>query len=186
MPRINNRSSADTEWLKERAREYAIGGLSKSAILDVLNETGQVGDAPIQPRRLREWLLEKMTEGATRDIMHNVSFNDVLYLRGRAFRATADTEINRSNIMERAYWWGLYISALHIILRSALSLEASGELAPQFIVDNIDEWYADLRKLRQLTPRLQVPPEEVDAVEKELSEFEKHYGRDIKLPKETL
>ena len=64
--------------------------------------------------------------------------------------------------------------------------EAGTELAPQFIIDNIDEWYADLRKLRQLTPRLQVPPEEVDAIEKELSEFEQHYGRDLKLPKEVL
>ncbi len=64
--------------------------------------------------------------------------------------------------------------------------EASTELAPQFIIDNIDEWYADLRKLRQLTPRLQVPPEEVDAIEKELSEFEQHYGVHLKLPKEVL
>ena len=64
--------------------------------------------------------------------------------------------------------------------------EASTELAPQFIIYNIDEWYADLRKLRQLTPRLQVPPEEVDKVEAELAAFEKRYGRDIKLPKEVL
>ena len=64
--------------------------------------------------------------------------------------------------------------------------EAGTELAPQFIIDNIDEWYADLRKLRQLTPRLQVPPEEVDAIEKELSEFEQHYGVNLKLPKEVL
>ena len=64
--------------------------------------------------------------------------------------------------------------------------EASTDLPPQFIVDNLDEWYADLRKLRQLTPRLQVPPEEVDKVEAELAAFEKHYGRDIKLPKEVL
>ena len=64
--------------------------------------------------------------------------------------------------------------------------EASTQLAPQFIVNNLNEWYADLRKLRQLTPRLEVPPEEVDKVEAELAEFERHYGRDIKLPKEVL
>jgi len=64
--------------------------------------------------------------------------------------------------------------------------EASTDLPPQFIVDNLNEWYADLRKLRQLTPRLEVPPEEVDRVEAELDEFERHYGRDIKLPKEVL
>ena len=64
--------------------------------------------------------------------------------------------------------------------------EASTDLAPQFIVNNIDEWYADLRKLRNLTPRLEVPPEEVDKMEAELAAYEKHYGKDIKLPKETL
>ena len=64
--------------------------------------------------------------------------------------------------------------------------EASTKLAPQFIIDNLDEWYADLRSLRQLTPRLEVPPDEVDRVEAELAAFEKHYGRDIKLPKEVL
>jgi hypothetical protein len=64
--------------------------------------------------------------------------------------------------------------------------KASTKLAPQFIVDNLDQWYADLRSLRQLTPRLEVPPDEVDRVEAELAAFEKHYGRDIKLPKEVL
>ncbi len=64
--------------------------------------------------------------------------------------------------------------------------EASTDLAPQFIVNNIDEWYADLRKLRQLTPRLEVPVEEVDKVAAELDAFEEHYGRDIKRPKEVL
>ena len=64
--------------------------------------------------------------------------------------------------------------------------EASTDLAPQFIVDNLKEWYADLRKARHLTPRLEVPPEEVDKVEAELAAFEKKYGRDVKLPKEVL
>ncbi len=64
--------------------------------------------------------------------------------------------------------------------------EASTDLAPQFIVDNLNEWYADLRKPRQLTPKLEVDPEEVDKVEEELAAYEKHYGRDIKLPKEVL
>jgi hypothetical protein len=64
--------------------------------------------------------------------------------------------------------------------------DASTDLPPQFIVDNLDEWYANLRSLRQLTPRLEVPPDEVDRVEAELAAFEKHYGRDVKLPKEVL
>ncbi len=64
--------------------------------------------------------------------------------------------------------------------------EASTDLAPQFIVNNIDEWYADLRKLRQLKPKLQMDVEEVDKIEAELDAYEKHYGKDIKLPKEVL
>ena len=64
--------------------------------------------------------------------------------------------------------------------------EASTDLAPQFIVNNIDEWYADLRKLRQLKPKLQMDVEEVDKLEKDLAAYEKHYGKDIKLPKEVL
>ncbi len=64
--------------------------------------------------------------------------------------------------------------------------EARTPLAPQFIVSNLKQWYADLRAGRQLTPRLEVPPEEVDKTEAELDAYEKHYGRDIKLPKEVL
>ncbi len=64
--------------------------------------------------------------------------------------------------------------------------EASTNLPPQFIVNNIDEWYADLRKLRQLKPKLQMDVEEVDKMEAELDAYEKHYGKDIKLPKEVL
>ena len=64
--------------------------------------------------------------------------------------------------------------------------EASTPLAPQFIVDNLKEWYADLRSIRQMTPQLEMDPEEVDKMEDELDAFEKHYGRNIKLPKEVL
>ncbi len=64
--------------------------------------------------------------------------------------------------------------------------EARTPLAPQFIVNNLDEWYADLRKLRHLKPKLQMDVEEVDKMEAELDAFEEHYGRDIKRPKEVL
>ncbi len=64
--------------------------------------------------------------------------------------------------------------------------EASTDLAPQFIIHNLDEWYADLRKLRQLKPKLQMDVEEVDKTRAELDAYEKHYGKDIKLPKEVL
>lgn len=187
MSRVKNRSDADTDWLRARAREYAVNeGMSNASIREILSATDAAGDSPVTQKVLRAWLLEELIEGITREDMHNISFNDVKYLRGRAFKATADTEINRAFVVERAYWWGLYISALHIVLRSALAMDAATTLPPQFIVDNLKTWYADLRKLRQLTPRLEVPPEEVDRVEEELAEFERHYGRDIKLPKETL
>lgn len=186
MGKVKNRTHADTEWLKARAREYALGGLSKQAIRELLSATGQAGDSEIKPRTLRDWLLESLTGDATRDSMHNVSFSDVLYLRGRAFRATADTEINRAFIMERAYWWGLYISALHVVLRSALSADASTTLPPQFIVKNLNQWYADLRSIRQMTPKLEMEEADVQKLEDDLDAFEKHYGRDIRLPRETL
>lgn len=186
MGRIKNRTHTDVDWLKARSREYALGGLSNSSIKETLDATSAVGDKPISPRTLREWLLENLSKGETVAAMHNISFSDVLYLRGRAFKATADTELNRSFIMERAYWWGLYISALHIVLRSALGADTGSAMAPQFIVNNLNEWYADLRSLRQMKPKLEMDVEEVDKIEEELAAFEKHYGRDIKLPKETL
>ncbi len=64
--------------------------------------------------------------------------------------------------------------------------EASTPLAPQFIVDNLKQWYADLRAIRHLKPKLQMDVEEVDKMEAELDAYEKHYGKDIKLPKEVL
>ena len=64
--------------------------------------------------------------------------------------------------------------------------EASTDLAPQFFVDNLNEWYANLRSLRQMKPKLQMDAEEVKEMEDELDAYEKHYGRDIKLPKEVL
>ncbi len=64
--------------------------------------------------------------------------------------------------------------------------EEEAPLAPQFIVNNLKEWYADLRSIRQMTPKLQMDEEEVQAIADELDAFEAHYGRDVKLPKETL
>ena len=64
--------------------------------------------------------------------------------------------------------------------------EQEAPLAPQFIVSNLKQWYAELRSLRQLTPRLEVPPEEVDKMEADMDAFEEHYGRNIKRPKEVL
>lgn len=187
MGKVKGRSHADTEWLKERAREYAAGDLlSPQAILEKLNESPAAGESPVTIRCLRKWLMEKLTEGTSKEVLYNVSFSDVLYLRGRAYQATADAEINRAHIMERAYWWGLYISAFHIVLRAALAETAADALPPQFIVADLGQWYADLRKIRQLKPKLQVDEDEIEATMKDLDEFEQKYGRDLKLPKETL
>ena len=87
MGRVKNRSHDDTDWLKARAREYAVNqGLSPAAILERLNATTAIGDKLITPRALRDWLLEKLTAGETRETMHNTSFSDVMYLRGRRSR----------------------------------------------------------------------------------------------------
>ena len=64
--------------------------------------------------------------------------------------------------------------------------EASTPLAPQFIVDNLKQWYADLRSIRQMKPKLEMDADEVQKMEDELDAFEKRYGRNIKLPKEVL
>ncbi len=187
MGGVKNRSHADTDWLKARAREYAQDkGMSDASIREILSATPAAGDKPITQKVLHLWLMDSLIEGETRDSMHKRSLGDVVYLRGKAFRATADTEINRANIMERAYWWGLYVSALHIVLRSALALDAATTLPPQFIVNNLNQWYADLRSIRQMKPKLQMDEADVKMLEDDLEAFEKHYGRDIKLPKETL
>ena len=187
MGRVNNRSEADTDWLKARAREYhEVKGMSNAHIRSILSETDAAGDGDISQRNMRDWLAESMTEGQTREFMHNLSFTDVIYLRGRAYKATADCEINRSFIMERAYWWGLYISSMHLVLRSALGDVGTNKLPPQFIVENLNQWYADLRSIRQLKPKLQMDADEIEETLSDLDAFEKHYGRDLKLPKETL
>ena len=64
--------------------------------------------------------------------------------------------------------------------------EEEAPLAPQFIVDNLKQWYADLRSIRQMKPKLEMDAEEVQKMEDELDAFEKRYGRNIKLPKEVL
>ena len=181
MTQQKGRTALQLQHLKQIAWDFGKGGLSNEAILERLSSLDM---GPVSPRSLRRWLAEKF--GGLREEVMQAASEDVLYLRARAFRATADTEINRAFIMERAYWWGLYISVLHIVLREALKQGAADPMPPQFIVNNIDEWYADLRKLRQLKPKLQMDVEEVDKMEAELDAFEKHYGRDIKLPKETL
>ncbi len=64
--------------------------------------------------------------------------------------------------------------------------EASTDLPPQFIVDNLNQWYANLRSIRQMTPKLEMDEDEAQEIVDKLDAYEKHYGKDIKLPKEVL
>ena len=62
--------------------------------------------------------------------------------------------------------------------------EASTKLASQFIVDNLDEWYAKNRALRQEKPAMSY--EEADKRDPAMTEYEWKYGGDRKYPKEVL
>ena len=62
--------------------------------------------------------------------------------------------------------------------------EASTKLAPQFIVDNLDEWYKEIRDIRRGKPAMSY--EEAYKLDPEMTKYEWHYGRDIKYPKEVL
>ncbi len=104
-----------------------------------------------------------------------------LYRLEAAIKEVHEGRLNPSQATAMASLTGAMVKVI-----KAGEEEASTDLAPQFIVNNIDEWYADLRKLRHLKPKLEMDVEEVDKMEAELDAYEKHYGRDIKLPKEVL
>ena len=143
------RSQRDRHRLKERAWELANGGMSNAAIAETLD---------VSIRTAQRWQRQIVPTGKE-EVMDAALF-DIRDIRGRAYQATADAEIDPTKRSERNRWWNLYQPLLLIVLRSALE-EASGpSVAPQFIVDNLDEWYADLRKLRQLTPKLAEPEPE--------------------------
>ena len=64
--------------------------------------------------------------------------------------------------------------------------KADGDFSPriQFVSPDPDKFYADLRARRRLRPPLagDPPSEETDGVLAELDEFDREYGRNIKLP----
>ncbi len=184
MPRVLGRPQRQTDRLKEMARDLALGRFSNIGILEQLNETQWVGDSPVNETTLRRWLNEELAYN--REALISTSYDEVMYLRSRAHRATAMTDLNRAHSTERAYWWGLYVSCLHIILRQAVTAEAAGKLPPQFFVQNISEWYAEIRAIRQMTPPLALPEGELDSLADQMEKFAKDYGRNIKLPSETL
>lgn len=188
MGKIPGRSHLASAELRRLAIDFHKGGLDNKAILEHLNELDMVGDKPINTRLLKSWLAE--TVEVQKEELIRATYTDVMYLRRRAYLATSLTEINRYQyIVERAYWWGLYISALHIMLRQALAIDAAAELPPQFIMDNLEKFYADIRAVQQMTPPLdegEGTEETAEELKVRMKEFEDRYAKDLKLPKETL
>ncbi len=191
MGRIPKRAHRDTDSLKRLATELHKGGHSISGILEHLNELDLVGESPVSERSLRGWL--NAVPPAEKTELIAMTYSDVMSIRQRAFHAVAMCEISRYEyITERAYWMGLYISALHILLRQALAIEAAAELPPQFIMDDLEKWYSDIRAIQQMTPPLDLgggkdaTEETVEELNARLKEFENKYAVDLKLPKETL
>ena len=120
---------------------------------------------------------------------------DITLCHGQgSFAATEKSRTNLAFLAERNYWWSLYISALHIVLRTALApvAEPAGRL--QFVFPNmkaVEDFYAEIRARRQLVPPLQGAPARESTDENEdvlaaIDAFDAEYGRDIKLPSEVL
>ncbi len=144
------RSQRDRHRLKERVWEFANAGMSTAAIAETLD---------ISVRTAQRWQRQIVPTG--KEQVMDAALLDIGDIRAKAYRATAEAEIDQTKRSERNLWWNLYLPLMLVVLRSALE-EASGpSVAPQFIVNNLDQWYADLRSLRQVTPKLAQPePEE--------------------------
>ncbi len=143
------RSQRERHRLKERAWELANGGMSTAAIaetLDVSVRTAQRWQRQIVPTGK-----EKVLDAALLDIGH---------IRAKAYLATAEAEIDPTKRSERNHWWNLYLPLLCVVLRTTLEEGSGPSVAPQFIVSNLNQWYAELRSLRQMTPKLAQPEPE--------------------------
>ncbi len=140
------RSQRDRHRLKERVWELANGGMSTAAIAERLD---------VSVRTAQRWQRQIVPTG--KEKVMDAALLDIGDIRGRAFRATAEAELDPAKRSERNKWWRLYLPLLCVVLRTTLE-EASGpSVAPQFIVNNLDQWYADLRSIRQMTPKLAQP-----------------------------
>lgn len=187
MGKSKGRSHRNTDDLKLLAFEMAQAQFSNQGILERLNELDLIGEKPVTLDTLERWQRQRFTGG--REEVLQITFEDVMYLRTRAYRATALCEVNRAYITERAYWWGLYISALHIMLKQALAAEEGVTLPVQLIVKDLPKFYADIRAIRQMTPPLDLGEggeETVEQIKARMKAFEDKFGKDIKLPTETL
>ena len=147
------RSQRDRHGLKERVWELANGGMSNAAIAERLD---------VSVRTAQRWQRQIVPTGKEK-VMDAVLL-DIGDIRAKAYRATADAEIDPTKRRERNHWWSSYLPLMLVVLRAALEEGSGPSVAPQFIVNNLDQWYADLRKLRQLTPKLAQPEPEEEAL----------------------
>ncbi len=144
------RSQRDRHGLKERVWELANAGMSTAAIAERLD---------VSVRTAQRWQRQIVPTGKEKIL--NAAFLDIGDLRARAYLATADAELDPAKRSERNQWWRLYLPLLLVVLRTTLEGDCGPSVAPQFIVSNLNQWYADLRSLRQMTPKLAQPePEE--------------------------
>ncbi len=128
------RSQRERHRLKERVWEFANGGMSTAAIAETLD---------VSVRTAQRWQRQIVPTG--KDKVMDAALLDIEDIRGRAFRATADAELDPAKRSERNQWWRLYLPLLCVVVRTALEEDSGPSVAPQFIVDNLDQLYADLR-----------------------------------------
>ena len=146
------RSQRDRHGLKERVWELANAGMSTAAIAERLD---------VSVRTAQRWQRQIVPTGKEKIL--NAAFLDIGDLRARAYLATADAELDPAKRSERNQWWRLYLPLLLVVLRTTLDEDCGPSVAPQFIVSNLNQWYADLRSLRQMTPKLAQPEPDEEA-----------------------
>ncbi len=146
------RSQLERHRLKERAWEFANGGMSTAAIAETLD---------VSVRTAQRWQRQIVPTG--KEQVMDAALLDIRDIRAKAYLATAEAEIDPTKRSERNKWWNLYLPLLCVVLRTTLEEDSGPSVAPQFIVNNLNQWYADLRSLRQMTPKLAQPEPEEEA-----------------------
>ncbi len=181
-PRGNTRSRMILEELKRRAFECANAGMSAQATAGYLTEQGKYGN--VSARSVHRWWRDRWL--ASLDHNTRKASEDIADIRNKAWKATVMAEDNLSYLGERNYWWGLYISLVHILMRAALQKDAGPVIGQAIIYPEVERWYGDIRELRRLTPPLALPEPAINSAEEEVEEFLEEYARNVRLPVETL
>ena len=181
-PRGNKRSRMISEELKRRAYECANAGMSAQATADYLTEHGNHGN--VSTRSVHRWWRDRWVAS----LEHNTrkASEDIADIRKKAWKATVMAEDNLSYLGERNYWWNLYISLVHILMRAALQKDAGPVIGQAIIYPEVEKWYGDIRELRRMTPPLALPEPAIKSAEEDMEEFLQEYGRNVRLPKEIL